>query len=110
VHVQFALPKWPTNYFNLFQQTRQHVLRAYCPNIYTVITGRSRFFHTSADSLFNGEPMVTLMEASDDGEDLQGMYFMAIWVVKFQREGYKIRQNYYILCIDNLSRQILGII
>ena len=54
--------------------------------------------------------MVTLMEASDDGEDLQGMYFMAIWVVKFQREGYKIRQNYYILCIDNLSRQILGII
>ena len=38
------------------------------------ITGRSRFFHTSADSLFNGEPMVTLMEASDDGEDLQGIY------------------------------------
>ena len=43
------------------------------------ITGRSRFFHTSADSLFNGEPMVTLMEASDDGEDLQGTYFMAMY-------------------------------
>ena len=35
---------------------------------------RSRFLHTSAETLFNGEPMVTLMEASDDGEDLQGKY------------------------------------
>ena len=37
--------------------------------------GRSKFLHTSADTLFKGEPMVTLMEASDDAsEDLQGTY------------------------------------
>ena len=39
---------------------------------------RSRFLHTSSDTLFNGEPMVTLMEASDDGEDLQGKYIETV--------------------------------
>ena len=34
VHV--ALPKRPTNQFDLVQQSRQHALRAYCPNLYTV--------------------------------------------------------------------------
>jgi hypothetical protein len=35
VHV--ALPKQPINQFELFQPSRQFALRAYCPNIYTVI-------------------------------------------------------------------------
>ena len=32
-----ALPKQPINQFELFQRSRQFALRAYCPNIYTVI-------------------------------------------------------------------------
>ena len=31
--IPFALPKRPTNWFKLDQQSRQQVLRAYCPNI-----------------------------------------------------------------------------
>ena len=34
VHV--VLPKWPKDQFKPVQQSRQHELRAYCPNIYTV--------------------------------------------------------------------------
>ena len=34
VHV--VLPKWPINQFKPVQQSRQQVLRAYCPNIYTM--------------------------------------------------------------------------
>ena len=33
----FALPKWPINQFKPVQQSRKQLLRAYCPNIYTVI-------------------------------------------------------------------------
>ena len=31
-----ALPKGPINQFQPVWQSRQHVLRAYCPNLYTV--------------------------------------------------------------------------
>ena len=34
-NVHVALPKQPINQFKLYQQSRQKVLRAYCPNIYT---------------------------------------------------------------------------
>ena len=47
--------------------------------------GRSKFLHTSADTLFKGEPMVTLMEASDDAsEDLQGTYRHTRILFRFQ--------------------------
>ena len=36
VHV--AMPKWPTNQFQPVQQSRKQVLRAYCHNLYTVLT------------------------------------------------------------------------
>ena len=32
-----ALPKRPINYLKLDQQSRQQALRAFCPNIYTVL-------------------------------------------------------------------------
>ena len=35
-----ALSKWPINQFKSVQQSRQHPLRAYCPDIYFVTTGQ----------------------------------------------------------------------
>ena len=34
--MHLVLPKWPINQFEQDQQSRQQVLRAYCPNVYTV--------------------------------------------------------------------------
>ena len=34
-----VLPKRPINEFKLDQQSRQQALKAYCPNIYTVVGG-----------------------------------------------------------------------
>ena len=34
-----ALPKGPIHYFKINQQRRQQELRAYCPNMYTLLTG-----------------------------------------------------------------------
>ena len=39
ITLQVALPKQPTNKFQLDQQSRQQALRAYCPNINTVCIG-----------------------------------------------------------------------
>ena len=36
VLLSVALPKWPINQFILDHQSRQHAVRDYCPNIYTV--------------------------------------------------------------------------
>ena len=35
----FALPKRTINQFKPVQQRKQQILRAYCPNIYTVVQG-----------------------------------------------------------------------
>ena len=41
-----TLPKWPINPFKPVQQSRQQVLRAYCPNIYTVGQGQPSYIPT----------------------------------------------------------------
>ena len=40
VYFDVALPKWLINYFKPVQQSRLQVLRAYCPNIYTLYEGK----------------------------------------------------------------------
>ena len=41
-----TLPIWPINPFKPVQQSRQQVLRAYCPNIYTVGQGQPSYIPT----------------------------------------------------------------
>ena len=50
--VHFALPKRPINQFQPVWQSRQQVLRAYCPNIYTVDQRQSGIISKSGQAPF----------------------------------------------------------
>jgi hypothetical protein len=50
--VHFALPKRPKNQFQPVWQSRQQVLTAYCPNIYTVDQRQSGIISKSGQAPF----------------------------------------------------------
>ena len=50
--IHLAMPKRPINQFEMNQQSRQLALRAFCPNIFTVIEGPATDFTNNRDTFF----------------------------------------------------------
>ena len=68
-----ALPKRLINQFKLVQENRQQALRAYCPNIYTVLLGQG----FTVGYAFFGIPITMIMFQSM-GERMNKFYTIVI--------------------------------
>ena len=65
-----SLPKRPINHFKPVQQRRQHVLRAYCPNIYIYILRKNYLLPVQKLSLVQDNDSVEIFLAQEPAEAL----------------------------------------